>query len=598
MSRSTGWKEGLMIRSIVALFAIASLLGWAWAAKIAIYPYDGAVLLAGQRFDLRIEATELKGSLKDYRITLDGKPLEGLERTSQGPGQAEWTLRATSLRSGSHTLTVSLVDEAGETKKEVRWEARLNPRLPRAAKNVILFIGDGMGWNTLNAARIIAKGYNPENGMPRGNLEMETGYGGMAVVTTSSFDSFVADSANSASSIITGQKVPVYGLNVYSSNLKDTLAYPRIETLAEMLKRVRGVSLGVVTTTFGTDATPAMLNAHTRTRRDYQAIADMYFGKGGFGIPLDVMLFGGSRDFIPKSAPGSRRKDDTDWISEAQRLGYTFVSTRSELLAAKPTTGKLFGLFHIDNFPSYLDRAVWRRPEVLGSFTDMPYLWEMTQKAVEVLSQNPNGFFLMVEGGMVDKYQHRLDWVRALWDVLELDRAVAWAKRYAAQHPDTLVIVTADHAHPLSVFGGYDYSKMGREGVGVYDKAGFPTYGDRVDANGLPLPETARGLAVGFAATPDYCETYRPREVYKAPTISDGKGGYVANPEVCKEPGALLRTGNLNPGSAQGVHSADPLPLFAFGAGSHLFNGLMDQTEIFFRMAQALAFNPSLEERP
>jgi len=361
-----------------------------------------------------------------------------------------------------------------------------------------------------------------------------------------------------------------------------------------MLRGFAGATVGGGPTTFGTDATPAALVAHTRRRSDYQAIADQYFGRGGFGIPLDVMLFGGSRDFIPKSAPGSRRKDDTDWIAEAQKLGYTFVSTRSELLAAKPQ-GKLFGLFHIDNFPSYLDRAVWKRPEMLGSFTDLPYLWEMTQKAVETLSQNPNGFFLMVEGGMVDKFQHPLDWQRALWDVLELDRAVAWAKQYAAAHPDTLVVVTADHSHSLSVYGSYDYSKQGREGVRVYQEAKFPTYGDKVDANGLPLPETARGIAVGFAATPDYCETYRGREVYKDPNISDGKGGYVANPEVCKEPGAFLRTGNLDPGSAQGVHTADPMPLFAFGAGARLFNGLMDQTEIFFRMAQALGLNPYLE---
>lgn len=578
---------------------IGAWVGLAWAvsalaARIAVYPYDGAVLLAGQRFDLRVEAQDLKGSLKDYRILLDGMPLQGLEATSQGPGMAEWTLRETSLRMGTHTLEVRLTDEAGETAKTVRWEARAYPHLPRGAKNIILFIGDGMGWNTLNAARIIAKGFNPENGMPRGYLEMETGFGGMAVVTTSSFDSFIVDSANSASSIMTGQKVLVNALNVYPANLKDSLAFPRIETLAEMLKRVRGASLGVVTTTFGTDATPAMLNAHTRRRSDYQAIADMYFGKGGFGIPLDVMLFGGSRDFIPKSAPGSRRKDDTDWIAEAQKRGYTFVSTRTELLAAKPQ-GKLFGLFHYDNFPSYLDRAVWKRPEVLGNFTDLPYLWEMTQKAVETLSQNPNGFFLMVEGGMVDKYEHPLDWHRALWDVLELDKAVAWAKEYAATHPDTLVLVTADHAHSLSVYGGYDYSKQGREGVGVSQNAGFPTYGDRLDANGLPLPETSRGIAVGFAATPDYCETYRWREVYKDPTVSDGKGGYVANPEVCKEPGAFPRTGNLPTSDPQGVHTADPIPLFAFGAGAQLFNGRMDQTEIFLKMAQALGLNPYLE---
>ncbi|GEM86564.1 alkaline phosphatase [Meiothermus granaticius] len=584
-----------MKRGLLALSTLSLALGSAWAAKIAIYPYDGASVLAGQRFDLRVEASELQGSPSTYRITLDGQPLSGFQQTSQGPGQAEWTLRDTFIRVGEHTLEVSVTDGTGESKRSAKWVARANPRLPRAPKNIILFIGDGMGWNTLNAARIIAKGFNPQNGMPSGNLEIETGYGGMATVTNSSFDSFIVDSANSASSIMTGQKVQVNALNVYPSNLKDTLAYPRIETLAEMMKRVRGASIGVVTTTFGTDATPAMVNAHTRRRSDYQGIADQYFGRGGFGIPLDVMLFGGSRDFIPQSNPGSRRKDNTDWIAESQKLGYTFVSNRTELMAAQPSD-KLFGLFNLDNFPSYLDRAVWKRPEMLGSFTDMPYLWEMTQKAVETLSKNDKGFFLMVEAGMVDKYEHPLDWQRGLWDVLELDRTVQWAKNYAAQNPDTLVIVTADHAHSISVFGGYDYSKQGRQGVGVYQDAKFPTYGDRRDTNGFPLPETARGIAVGFGATPDYCETYRGREVYKDPTISDGKGGYVANPEVCKEPGAFLRVGNLDPASAQGVHTADPMPLFAFGTGSQLFNGLIDQTEIFFRMAQALGLNPYLEK--
>lgn len=571
---------------------IAATLGSAWAAKIAIYPYDGANLLAGQRFDLRVEASGLQGNLSAFQISLNGTPVQGLVQTSQGAGQAEWTLRQTFLRQGQNTLSVSVTDGAGETKREVKWTARANPRLAQSAKKVILFIGDGMGWNTLNAARIIAKGFDPSTGVPRGNLEMESDFGGMAVVTTSSYDSFIVDSANSATSIMTGQKAQVNALNVYNSNLKDTLEYPRIETIAEILKRVRGAGVGIVTNTFGTDATPASVAAHTRRRGDYQAIADQYF-KGA--AQPDVLLFGGSRDFIPQSAPGSRRKDATDWIAEAQKMGFSFVSNRTELMAQnKPD--KLFGLFNIDNFPSYLDRAVYKRPEMLGNFTDMPYLWEMTQKAVETLEKNPNGFFLMVEGGMVDKYEHPLDWQRGLWDVLELNRAVQWAKAYAAKNPDTLVIVTADHAHSLSVYGGYDYSKQGREGVGVYDAAKFPTYGDKKDANGFPLPETARGIAVGFAAVPDYCETFRGREVYKDPTISDGKGGFVPNPEVCKEPGAYVRTGNLDPASAQGVHTADPLPLFAWGAGSQLFNGLIDQTDIFFLMARAMGLNPYLEK--
>ena len=579
-----GWK-GLLASLLLAF-------GLALALEVKVYPYDQARLLAGQRFDLLVILQGVSGDVKGLEVSLDGKPLEGFQ-ARQGEGSREYLLRDLSLTPGTHSLRVVAEDAQGQVQTTRRWES-IAPGVGKV-RNVILFIGDGMGWQTVNAARIVAKGYNPESGMPRGLLAMEEGLSGMANVLPSSLNSFVTDSANSAASLATGQKLEVNALNVYPDTTKDNLDNPRVETIAEMLKRVRGASIGVVTTTFGTDATPAAWNTHTRRRSEYQAIADQYFGQGGFGLALDVMLFGGARDFIPKSAPGSRRKDETDWIKKAQEMGYAFVSNRTELLKVG-VPKKLFGLFHIDNFPSYLDRAVWRRPEVLKDFTDMPYLWEMTQKAVEVLSQNPNGFFLMVEGGMVDKYEHPLDWYRAVWDALELDKAVAWAKAWAEARGDTLVLVTADHSHGLTVYGGYDHTKGpgNREAVGVYEAAGFPTYGDKLDANGLPRPETARGLAVGFGDFPDYCETFTWREVYLDPTISDGKGGYVPNPEVCKEPGAFVRTGNLPKGASQGVHTAEPVPLFAFGPGGEAFRGVMDQTQVFFLMAKALGLNPYL----
>lgn len=579
-------------KAMLAMFAVGAL-GLASAAKIVAYPYDGATLLAGQKFDLRIEVSGIEGSLSNYSVTLNGKPVAGLVQSSQGAGQVEWTLRNTQLPGGAHTLAVQVTDAKGLSQRNFAWAGKANPALPQGAKKVIVFVGDGLGWNTINAARIIAKGYNTETGVANGYLEMMTGFGGSATVVNSSFDSFITDSANSAAGIFSGQKMQVNALNVYPDNTADTLDNPRIETLGEILKRVRGAGVGIVSNTFGTDATPASLVAHTRRRGDYQAIADQYF-KGA--AQPDVMLLGGSRDFIPKSAAGSRRNDATDWIAESQKMGFTFVSDRTELMNVQ-APNKLFGLFNIDNFPGYLDRAVYKRPEMLGSFTNQPYLWEMTQKAVETLEKNPNGFILAVEAGMVDKYLHPLDWQRGLWDVLEMDRAVEWAKGYAARNPDTLVIVTADHAHSISVYGGYDYSKTGRAGVGVYDAAKFPTYGDQRDVNGFPLPQTQRGIAVGFAGAPDYCETYGGFDVYKSPTISDGKGGWVANPEICKEPGAVLRVGNLDPASSQGVHTADPLPLFAWGNGAQIFNGFYDQTNIFFLIAQAMGLNPAAEQR-
>jgi alkaline phosphatase len=567
---------------------VVSALGAPQDADINIYPYDGAKLLAGQRVDLRVEASKLE-DLKNYSISLNGKVLTDFVQTSQGTGQAEWTLRNLSAKSGANEVLVKLTDAKGEVTKRIAWTGVAPTRPLKPAKNVILFIADGMSWNTMHGAQVIAKGYNPSNGMPRGKLEMESGAEGMASISTSSFDSYIVDSANSATSIATGQKAEVNALNVYRDNSADTLDNPRAEIITEIVKRSKGASVGIVSNVFGTDATPAAFATHTRRRGDYASIADQYF-KGN--VKPDVLMFGGSEDFIPSTSAGSRRKDATDWITESQKLGYTFVNNRTELLKAGAPE-KLFGLFNLDNFPSYLDRATWKRPEMLGAFTDMPYLWDMTNSAISSLEKNDKGFFLMVEAGMVDKYLHPMDWTRAMFDVLELDKTVKLAKEWAAKRDDTLIIVTADHGHSLSVFGGYDTSKGAgnRDAAQVYEKAGFPNYYEKLDQNGIPLPVAARGLAVGFGAHPDYCETYSGREVFQTPTVSDGKGGFIPNPKVCSEPGAFQRIGNLPKDQSQGVHTADPVPLFAFGPGAKLFQGSMDQTEIFFAIANAMGLN-------
>lgn len=580
MSLSTDSRMRNLILTATMLLSSA-----AGAAKLEVYPYDGAKLLAGQKFDLRVEVEGIK-DMKNVQITLDGKEVKGktVLKTQTKKDSMEWTVRGKSLNTGLHHLMVTFQDGNGTVTKTARWYAA--PPVRGKAKNVILFVGDGLGWNAVNAAQLVAHPYNPKNGMSTGKLAMMKDFDSMATITTSSYDSVIPDSANTASSMASGQKILVNALNVYPDNTEDTLDNPRIEPITAMLKRSMGKSVGIVSNTYGADATPAAFAAHTRRRGDYSAIVDQYFT--GVVQP-DVMLFGGSRDFIPSTSPGSRRKDNVDWIEASKYLGYDFVSSRTEL--NKADSKKLLGLFNLKNIPSYLDRAQYKTKEMLGDFKDMPYIWETTQKAVETLEKNPNGFFLMVEAGMVDKYAHPLDWQRSVWDILELDKAVAWAKEYAKKNPDTLILVTADHAHSISVYGSYDAKKGPgkRDAVGVYANAGFPTYGDKKDANGFPVPETARTYAVGFAATPDHCETYLGRKIFLSPAMK-GKDGYEPNPEICKE-GAVKRVGNLPKGSSTGVHTADPLPLFAFGPGSENFTGLMDQTDIFFGMARAMGLD-------
>jgi alkaline phosphatase len=295
----------------------------------------------------------------------------------------------------------------------------------RQAKNVILFIGDGMGLPMRTAARLVSRGMTA--GKYRALLEMDD-MEYYAAVTTSGMDSIATDSANSASAYATGHKSVVNALGVYPDNTSDPNDDPRVETIGEMVKRTRQMGFGLVTTAEIQDATPAAMFAHTRRRAEYISIMDQMLN------PVqrpDIIMGGGSASLLPQSTPGSRRKDSRDLIQEFEEQGYTFVGTRSELMAAADP-GKLLGLFHLGNMNVYLDKAVFKKDVVLKTFTDQPMLWEMTQTALNILGKNPQGFFLMVEGASIDKQAHALDWERTIWDTIEMDKAVGVAKRWAA----------------------------------------------------------------------------------------------------------------------------------------------------------------------
>jgi alkaline phosphatase len=243
-------------------------------------------------------------------------------------------------------------------------------------------------------------------------------------------------------------------MGVYENSDPDPLAHPKVENIAELVKRTRGMSVGLVTTSNITDATPAAMVAHTRRRAEQNFIA-------GEMSKADVVLGGGSWQFIPRSTPGSRRKDDRDLIAEFKSKGYAFAGTRQELLSA--TGDKILGLFNLDNMNVYLDREILKNPEVLGGFTDQPNLIEMTRKAIEVLSKNENGFFLMVEGACIDKQLHVMDWERSAYDTIEFDRAIAVAREFAAKDGSTLILATADHSHGISIVGTY-HERDGKTG--------------------------------------------------------------------------------------------------------------------------------------
>jgi alkaline phosphatase len=453
------------------------------------------------------------------------------------------------------------------------------PPQERRAKNVILFIGDGMGLVSRQVARILSKGIT--EGKYNGLLDMELLQDGTALITTSGYDSLVTDSANSASAYATGHKSVVNAMGVYENSDPDPLAHPKVENIAEIVKRARGMSVGLVSTSNITDATPAAMVAHTRRRAEQNFIA-------GEMAKADIVLGGGSRQFLPKSVAGSKRGDERDLIGEFKANGYAFAADRAGLAAAKGE--KILGLFGLDNMNVYLDREILKDPEVLGGFTDQPTLVEMTEKAIEILSKNENGFFLMVEGACIDKQLHAMDWERSAYDTIEFDKAIAAAREFAARDGSTLIIATADHSHGVSITGTYHErdGKTGREAVRTYAESVFPTF---VDADGDGFPENPAPdvtLAVEYANHPDYYEDFKFHDKPISPAIMSGDAA-VGN--AARAPQGVLYAGNIPANESSEVHAADDVPLSAAGPGADYFKGVMDNTEVFFGIVGALGID-------
>jgi alkaline phosphatase len=568
----------------VSLFALA-----AGARAGAIYPIDRAAILAGSRFDFKVEfdasssPSDVKISVNgaDYAQALGGKPAF-VERENGKDGSGV-TLRNVSLaRPGRYAV------EATDGKQVLRATWDVFGTGPRRAKNVILFIGDGMTMANRTAARILSKGIR--EGKYYGELSFDD-MPHMALIGTSGVDSIVTDSANSMSAYTTGHKSSVNALGVYAARNASNFEHPKVETIAELIKRKTKMAVGVVSDAEVQDATPAGVVAHTRRRSDKAEITEMFFLSR-----VDVLMGGGSAYFLPQGAPGSKRKDANNFVEMFKRDGYAYATTDTAMreAASEAGTRKLLGLFHPENMDGALDRHVLKQGTV-AKFPAQPDVADMTRAAIQVLSRSKDGFFLMVEAALIDKFNHPLDWERAVYDTIMLSNAVQVAKDFAGKRNDTLIIVTPDHTHGLAIVGTVDDAKPGadmREKVGTYAEAGYPNY-PAPDKEGYPPSvDVSRRLAVFFADFPDYYETYRPKlDGPFEPAVKDATGKqYVAN-EKYKD-GAQLRGGNLPRSSEVGVHSADDAVLTAMGPGSERFRGFMDNTEVFRAMADALGLAP------
>ena len=299
-----------------------------------------------------------------------------------------------------------------------------------AIKNVILMIGDGMGLNHIWLSRIASAG-------TQGRLNMEC-MPVSGLVTTDSASDLKTDSAAAATALATGRKT----VNGMIAELPDG---SRPQTLLEKAEQCR-MATGLVVTKGVTDATPAAFAAHYDTRDDQSAIAADILTQG-----IEVIMGGGRKYWLPTAKDGIRT-DGRDLTLEATRKGYRYITGRQEL--EDLNTLPVLGLW-AENF--------------MAEDSNEPSLAAMTAKAVQLLSREPGGFFLLVEGSQIDTRSHRHDVAGVVQRVLGFDDAVKEALSFAARDGHTLVIVTADHEtgglvvldglkHPEIKWSSFDHS--------------------------------------------------------------------------------------------------------------------------------------------
>lgn len=437
------------------------------------------------------------------------------------------------------------------------------------AKNVILFIGDGMGISTVTAARIFAGQQAGHDGASNSLAFEALPY--LALSKTYSHDSLVTDSAPSASAMLTGVKTKNGTIGVDGSVRLDdcnSLKTSKVMNLAELAKTA-GRSTGAVTTTRITHATPASTYAHT-PYRDWEGDENMpaeakaegcidiarQLVERPYGVTLDVAMGGGRSRFRPKDQGGART-DGRDLIKAWQDQAgprSAYVSTAKDLAAIKPgQVRKILGLFAEDHMPFEAERAT------LGQ--DKPTLAAMTIAAIDALSTNPKGYFLLVEGGEIDMGSHAGNAYRTLTETVEFSKAVS-AALAKVDLKNTLIIVTADHSHGLVLSG---YPSRAAPILGLADDAGSATR------------EPVKG---------------RDGKPYSILSFATGPGG----PQGDEERPDLSKVDTQDPQYRQqatvpmvnAAHSGEDVAIFAGGPQAHLFHGVVEESYIFQVMRHAL----------
>ncbi|MGB5486541.1 MAG: alkaline phosphatase, partial [Lysobacterales bacterium] len=401
-------------------------------------------------------------------------------------------------------LLIAACSSTGAWRNESPPQAELASR--PAARNVILFIGDGMGVSTVTAIRILD---GQQKGMPgEENVLSFERFPHVALAKTYEINQQVGESAGTATAMMTGQKTNAGFIGISSKARRKNCASSRERHLPSVLELAEsiGKSTGFVTTTRITHATPASTYAHV-PERDWENDTDLtdearqhgctdiaaQLIEFPYGDGIEVALGGGRIKFLPNNIADPEGEDidkgrqdnrnlTQEWLQKYPNSAYIWNQQQFDSIDPN-STDHLLGLFESDHMQYEADRS----EDIAGE----PSLAEMTKLAIKILSRNPNGYFLLVEGGRIDHGHHDNNAYRALTDGIAFADAVTVADEMTDQN-DTLIIVTADHSHTFNFSG---YPTRGNPILGKVSSA------SQIKLMGDEKPFTTLGYYVGPGAS-------------------------------------------------------------------------------------------------
>lgn len=469
------------------------------------------------------------------------------------------------------------------------------------AKNVILFVGDGMGISTLTAARILQGQQNSMLG-EENKLSFEV-FPHSALVKTYNVDAQTPDSAGTMTAMIAGLKTDagVIGVDEDIERGKCATVTGNEVTTALELAEIKGLSTGIISTARITHATPAATYAKSADR-NWEDISDIPESEVAAGCTdiadqlvnfetnlearfsgvdvdgLEVVFGGGRRHFLPRdpafnssdaaSATEGDRTDGRDLTAEWAQMypqgAYVFDQAGFDGIDAN-SAERVFGLFNESHMQYEADRG----NDIAGE----PSLTELTEKAIDILDNNDKGFFLMVESGRIDHGHHAGSAYNALTDTIELSNAVQQAMAMTNSE-ETLILVTADHGHVFTIAG---YPKRGNPILGKVVNVNADT--PALDANNMPY--TTLGYTNGLGMMNLGAET--DADAAYAMPINAGRMD-ISNIDTTS---TGYHQEALVPLSSE-THSGEDISLHAQGPGAQLVQGTVEQNMVFHVIDQAL----------